>query len=1016
MALFLFFVPIMFVYAADIPLGGTHEVAIAINPVNSQNIAVANLVEIRVSVDGGVSFTAPTVAPLPTGYIKTFDPSVVFDSQGRLFWTYLGQRAIEPAIGTRDVFISQINPVTGEPLSGYPISVAEEAGFPSGPSVAHDKQWITAAATTTPENQFPSRLSVVWTRFFDGGDTTTEILSSFSDNQGITWSHGTTLSGQGEGLVLPAHNAVAPNGDVYVAYHSQPVFDSLNPDGETGQVFVLRSTDGGATFSQKTLGLSPGTADITFNSSLSGRAQLEGNRTFTQGSIQPWVLPDPIDPNKVYLISSDDPTNTDHGVGFDDMNIYIARSVDGGATWGSPARIDADSGGAIQFFPTAAISHESGAITVAWYDSRKMAVNSNGRFLLDMYTRTSLDGGVTFLPEVQVNDLPFDPELDSTPWGDRFRIGEYNGVALFNLTSYALVWTGNTDTGHQILFDVVLDGDFDGIPDSLDNCPLTFNPGQADADGDGIGDACDNCVDTANTDQADADGDGVGDACDNCVDTANADQANFDGDTMGDACDPDDDNDLVPDVVEIGAGSDPLNPLSTPEVCDGMDNDLNEGVDEGFINTDGDGMADCVDPDDDEDGLSDEVDLAPLVFSDDFSDGTTRGTITDRAGRIITVTDNPGSGVWISVGPGSLSVTVSVSCLPVAGLVFPSAIGTTSLSVSCGSVIATGLTGTVEISVISGGLTTTIILDTGESLLADFALGGGITMEISGPAGASVSIVVNDAPYMATFGPGGATLTLTASLDEMMPYMVSGGAVELGSGGMAISIGPGESGLLALACGVLLIENIVIGTDGNDFLKGSAENDLIRGLAGNDNIKGFGGNDCLVGGLGNDRIAGGLGNDILLGELGDDSLHGGYGDDRLNGGDGRDRLYGERGDDILMGGTENDSLTGGRGNDRLEGEGGKDRMRGGKGEDTLIGGPGVDLTYGDSGNDLLVIDLQDINAVLKERQNGGSGTDSLKLGIGIALSDCISLSSTVSCVDPATGGEYRFKSIEILTE
>ena len=38
------------------------------------------------------------------------------------------------------------------------------------------------------------------------------------------------------------------------------------------------------------------------------------------------------------------------------------------------------------------------------------------------------------------------------------------------------------------------DGDRDGIPDSMDNCPKSFNPDQKDSDGDGIGDACDNNV------------------------------------------------------------------------------------------------------------------------------------------------------------------------------------------------------------------------------------------------------------------------------------------------------------------------------------------------------------------------------------------------------------------------------------------------------------------------------------------------------------------------------------------
>ena len=68
------------------------------------------------------------------------------------------------------------------------------------------------------------------------------------------------------------------------------------------------------------------------------------------------------------------------------------------------------------------------------------------------------------------------------------------------------------------------DDDNDGIPDSSDNCPLVFNPGQADADGDGKGDACDTEGPSPNTngkngaddckDAVDNDGDGKTDAAD----------------------------------------------------------------------------------------------------------------------------------------------------------------------------------------------------------------------------------------------------------------------------------------------------------------------------------------------------------------------------------------------------------------------------------------------------------------------------------------------------------------------
>ncbi len=102
-------------------------------------------------------------------------------------------------------------------------------------------------------------------------------------------------------------------------------------------------------------------------------------------------------------------------------------------------------------------------------------------------------------------------------------------------------------------------------------------------------------------------------------------------------------------VDEAAAGSDPLNSASTPEVCDGIDNDLNDGVDEGFANTDGDTMANCVDPDDDNDGQTDADEIScgsdPLNNASKASDTDSDSRpncvdLDDDNDGVLDVTDN----------------------------------------------------------------------------------------------------------------------------------------------------------------------------------------------------------------------------------------------------------------------------------------------------------------------------------------------------------------------------------------
>jgi Ca2+-binding RTX toxin-like protein len=110
---------------------------------------------------------------------------------------------------------------------------------------------------------------------------------------------------------------------------------------------------------------------------------------------------------------------------------------------------------------------------------------------------------------------------------------------------------------------------------------------------------------------------------------------------------------------------------------------------------------------------------------------------------------------------------------------------------------------------------------------------------------------------------------------------------------------------------------LLLGTDGNDTLVGSAPGNIISGLGGNDYLQGIGAGNVVSGGTGNDSLLGGDGaGNVLSGDAGNDYLRAGNGGGNvMSGGDGNDTLIGGSGDDVLAGGFGKDKLTGGAGAD-----------------------------------------------------------------------------------------------------
>ncbi|TNE88745.1 MAG: hypothetical protein EP330_13575 [Deltaproteobacteria bacterium] len=192
------------------------------------------------------------------------------------------------------------------------------------------------------------------------------------------------------------------------------------------------------------------------------------------------------------------------------------------------------------------------------------------------------------------------------------------------------VCDGLDNNGNGVADEGFPDTDGDGIADCVDaeTCDGVDNNGNGqtdegfdDTDGDGVAD----CVDSETCDGIDNDGDGAldngfpdsdGDGAADCVDDCPADPAKTEPGTCG--CGvvedlTDTDGDGTADCIDV-------------EECDGLDNDGNGLVDEGFPDADGDGVANCVDTeecdgvDNDGDELVDEG-LTSTFYTDADGDG-----------------------------------------------------------------------------------------------------------------------------------------------------------------------------------------------------------------------------------------------------------------------------------------------------------------------------------------------------------------------------------------------------------
>jgi len=194
---------------------------------------------------------------------------------------------------------------------------------------------------------------------------------------------------------------------------------------------------------------------------------------------QAQVATDPTRPGHVYMLCSVDPR------GSDPMDVHFVRSTDGGATFGSPIKINQDQGNAWQWFGTMSVA-PTGRVDVVWNDTRASGVSSRS----ETYYSYSLDGGTTW-----AKGQPISPQWNSlVGWPNQDKIGDYyHMVSTANAghLAYSATFNGEQDTYYSEL------GDCNGnnVHDGVD----LQNGTSMDANSNAIPDECESCqVDLGN--------------------------------------------------------------------------------------------------------------------------------------------------------------------------------------------------------------------------------------------------------------------------------------------------------------------------------------------------------------------------------------------------------------------------------------------------------------------------------------------------------------------------------------
>ncbi|TCK73842.1 sialidase family protein [Acidipila rosea] len=388
------------------------EPSVAVNPGNPQQVVVAYQVptHIAYSTDAGATWLhAKNVAP--ADFKVNGDVSVTYDSKGHAFVCYIAFNKLGTfnywghATNKNGIYLRR-SLDGGKTWEASPVTVSEQQQQPGVPM--EDKPYVVADTSHGP---YAGNLYIAWTRW---GLKDSRMVFTRSTDDGKSWTTPVEidqhpgLPRDDNGALEGFDGAVGADSTLYAVWS----------EGDDIQFTISR--DGGKSFSRVRNILH--TAPIMF-----------AVQDFQRANGFPQIAVDPRsgDHKHAHLYV----TWSDYRNG--DIDVFCARSENGGRTWSEPVRVNDDPvhDGSDQFYQWLTVDPVNGAVSILFYDRRGDQENRKTFVTL----ARSVDGGKSFhnyawsVKPFVANDQEF--------------MGDYSGIASYNNRVYG-AWTEDaTPTG-----------------------------------------------------------------------------------------------------------------------------------------------------------------------------------------------------------------------------------------------------------------------------------------------------------------------------------------------------------------------------------------------------------------------------------------------------------------------------------------------------------------------------------------------------------------------------------------